>query len=407
MHARLAALGPAALLALPSSAAAQGDSEAWAAGTGGHLAFLTQSQEDGIAVLRMIGPDGQRSAPEPVSSGSANPIAAVGPRGDALLLWYDGDDRLWARYRGAAGVLGGPELVAEHVDTSGGSNDIGLDAAGTATVTFVPEAPNESGDLLVRTRTEAGVWSAPQNLGGDDVFAPHLAVTPNGSAVLAWRQSGDPKQLNADEVVVSTRPPGGAAFGPVTRVAGWRRNPSSPTVAANDRGDAVVGWSDLHEPRSTFSVHARFRLPGGSFGPALKLNRTRDMAGPYAAVSPSGRIVLGWTDHTKRRAEARVRLASGKLGPARKVTEDLEENSDLFPLAAGRGALAWADRDPDVSTLRIAYTTADGRFQTPRTIARARGWTVGPAFAAGPLGPVVVPKRPLQPDDPIQWRRVP
>lgn len=86
------------------------------------------------------------------------------------------------------------------------------------------------------------------------------------------------------------------------------------------------------------------------------------MAGPYAAVSDNGRIVLGWTDHLHRRAEGRVRLANGTLGPVRKFTEDLEQSSALFPLAVGRGAIAWADRDPGVGTLRIAYTTDPVRW---------------------------------------------
>lgn len=411
MRLRSAVFASIAALALPAGATAQSTDDEWAAGAGGHLVFLTQARSqgasDGNSVAQVFGPDGQRSAQEPISTGYAGPIAAVGPRGDVLFTWYDRERQLWVRYRTAAGALGGPEPVAGPVDWSEASIAIGLDGAGTATVVYSPETPDERGDVTVRTRTEAGVWSAPQTLGGDDVFAPTLAVTPNGSAVLAWRQSADPKPLNANELVVTTRAAGAATFGPVARLVSHRFEPSDPSVAANDRGDAVVGWSELRGRHHEFSVHARFRSPGTGFGPKRRLNRTREMAGPWVTVLPSGRMVLGWTDNLRRRAEGVVRRADGTFGPVRKFTEDLEQNSDLFPLAIGRGAIAWADRDPDVSTLRIAHTTATGRILEGETITRVKGWSVGPAFAAGPSGVNVVAARPMRPTDPIRWLRAP
>lgn len=406
MHARLAGLAVAALLALPASAAAQGDSPGeYAVGVGGHIALITLEKGQHRAALQVIGPDGRPSPWEVIADGSPSPIATIGPRGDVLVLWYD-NDRLWVRYRSVAGVLGPPELVTDKADFLGYGWSMGIDAAGTATLTYMDQGGRPASGLQVRTRTEAGVWSAPQDLGGEHVFAPSLAVTPNGSAVLAWRQQGPTKRENANEIVMATRPVGASSFGPVTRVVGYQQDPSEPNVAANDRGDAVIGWSQLHDER-TFSVHARFRRPGTGFAPAVKLNRTRDMAGPYATVLDNGRIVLGWTDHLHRRAEGRVRLANGTLGPVRKFTEDLEENSELFPLAVGRGAIAWADRDPGVGTLRIAYTTADGRILKGETITRVRGWTQGPAITVGPEGPVLVASRPLYTTDPIRWLRAP
>ncbi|MDA0178730.1 hypothetical protein OJ997_00360 [Solirubrobacter phytolaccae] len=406
MHARFAGLVVATALALPGTAAAQGDSPSeWGGGAGGHIALITQDQDDGIARLQVIGPDGARSASEPVTSGSAHPIVTVGPRGDVVVLWYDGDRQLWVRYRTAAGVLGAPELAATGVEWSEAGVQVALDAAGTATVVSLTPTSNLDADVRVRTRTESGVWSEPQTLpGGENVYAPALAVTPNGSAVLAWRQLS--RRRNATEIVGSTRAPGAATFAPVSRLVGARHDPGEPSVAANDRGDAVVGWTESTKD-STFSVHARFRSPGKGFGPATKLNRTRDMAGPYVTALPNGRMVLGWTDHMRRRAEGRVRLASGKLGPVRKFTEDLEQNSELFPLAVGRGAIAWADRDPGVGTLRIARTTASGRILKGETITRVRGWTPGPAFAVGPQGAVAVAVIPRLPTDPFRWVRVP
>ena len=217
-------------------------------------------------------------------------------------------------------------------------------------------------------------------------------MTPNGSAVLAWRQSADPKRLNANQLVVSARAPGAARLRTGQRPQ-RRAHGSEPVVGGRERPRrrgrrleplwpslGVCGLRPLPRP-------ARGLRAAGEAQPHARHGR------PLGDGLPNGRMVLGWTDNIKRRAEARVRLASGKLGPVKKVTEDLEQNSDLFALAFGRGALAWSDRDPDVSTLRIADTAADGRFLAPRTVTRFRGWTVGPAFAVAPQGPVAVASR--------------
>jgi hypothetical protein len=131
------------------------------------------------------------------------------------------------------------------------------------------------------------------------------------------------------------------------------------------------------------------------------------MAGHRFAVLHDGTMVFGWTDNFTREAEVRVRTAAGKIGPAKTVTDDLEVNSDLFPLRVGHGAIAWADRDPDVSTIRLARATPDGDWLPTQDIGRARGWHLGPAFAVSAAGLIAVPRRPLTPTDRIPWTRVP
>ncbi len=112
---------------------------------------------------------------------------------------------------------------------------------------------------------------------------------------------------------------------------------------------------------------------------------------------------MGWTNNFTRRVEARVRNAAGVLGPPVTLTDDLEVNSDLFPLASG--GLAWADRDPGVSRIRLARVDGLG-FSAPIDVVRVHGWFLGPAFAVGPQGVGIVPRRPRQADAPIRWQPV-
>lgn len=388
-----------ALAACPAAAFAQGEDSEWAAGAGGHFAFVAQDTAH-VSSLRIVGPAGEVSAPEAVAGRYDAPIVAVGPRGDAVVVWVgEADDAVHARYRPPGGVLGPSELVAPDAEFSSEAVTAGLDGAGNATVTWVPER----GGLHVRTRSEAGTWSNPQNLGGLGVFAPSLVVTANGSALLAWRQDRSSRAPNLNQVAVSARSPGATNFTPPRVVAGVNRDPGEPTVAANDRGDAIVVWSQLNRDH-VFSVWAAFRGPGTGFGRPARLNRERDMVSRWITVQADGAMVMGWTNNLTRHAEARVRSAAGALGPPVVLTRDLEVNSDLFPLA--NGALAWADRDPGVSRIRLARVDGLG-FGPPQDVARVHGWFLGPAFSVGPAGVAIVPRPPLDAEDAIRWQRVP
>src|SRR5918998_2580009 len=185
---RLTALAVAGLVICAGAAGpagAQGEQDEWAASSTGHLAFI--NRDEGTSVLRVLDPEGRRAAPEVVTTMTSEPIVAMSARGDAIVVWYDNDERLWARYRPAAGPLGPPEQVADKpVDFGPESVDVGLDASGHATVVWPPAKPRRGGELLVRTRTEAGAWSTPQALGALDVYAADLAVSDNGGALLAW-----------------------------------------------------------------------------------------------------------------------------------------------------------------------------------------------------------------------------
>ena len=94
-----------------------------------------------------------------MSDGSEYPQLALGAQGDAIVLWYDSEKRLWARYRPVGGVLGPKEQVAAGVDRFSESIALALDAAGIATVVW----SLERGGLRIATRSEGGSWSTPHS----------------------------------------------------------------------------------------------------------------------------------------------------------------------------------------------------------------------------------------------------
>jgi len=98
-----------------------------------------------------------------------------------------------------------------------------------------------------------------------------------GAALLAWRQARTAKHPNLNQVAISSRAPGGA-FTPARVLAGVNRDPGEPTVAANDRGDAVVVWSQLMGRREEFTVWAAFRGPGTGFSTAAASSLTGELS---------------------------------------------------------------------------------------------------------------------------------
>ena len=261
-----------------------------ASSTAGHFAFAKGN------VLRIVSPDGQVGAVEPLASGASYLIVAIGARGDAIVAWI-ADGALWAQYRPASGRLGAVEQVAADASFFVESVPLGVDAAGNAIVGWVPASGN---GLDVRIRAADGTWGPVQTLGGSDIFRATLAVSDNGGAVLAWRQHGHGR--NGTQVAVSTRAPG-ASFVPA-RVL--KSGGDEPTAALDDRGDAVVAWVQAD------GVGAVFRRRQGRFSTARRVSHI-DGAAPSVAVGPDGWMTLAWSDDRTARVEARVRSSDGAL----------------------------------------------------------------------------------------------
>lgn len=300
------------------------------------------------------------------ADGAYSPTVEVGPAGHAVAMWSEGglQGRLLVAFRSPGGAFGAPEVLA--ADTPGGEQVAvaGFDAAGTATLAWAEEAGTA---LLVRTRDAAGTWSAPVRVPARDAFRPRLRVRADGGATLAWE--GDGPRGNSSQVMVADRPPGGT-FGEPRVLAGSRRDPGSVVLGGNDRGDVVVAWSQLQENRGDgafFTIHAAFRPAGRDFSRPRRLTRRgEEAASPSVSVSPTGRMVLAFSDTRRRRLYARIRTASGTLQPVRTLSRDLEENSESVALAVEPGLVVWYDRDPGRSRLRTAYARLDGGFEAPQ-----------------------------------------
>jgi hypothetical protein len=408
MLARALWLSFALVLCAPSIARAEPQFEgaAFAASGTGALAFVNWAGDaGGASVLRVVGADGQVSAPQTIVDGHEDPQIAMGARGDVIVAWVD-DAGLYARFQPAGGTLGPVELVAAKPEFIEGLVPLAVDGAGNAFIAYA--LASGAGGLHVRMRDASGVWGPDQALGGEGIFSPEMASSASGNVLVAWRQHGG-KALNGTQIALSTRAPGGA-FTPATVIAGTPRHADEPALAVNDRGDAVATWVERHRDGRTrygtrFSIHGRFRAAGGAFGKSIELSHI-DAAGQSVAVAPDGRMTLAWADWSNRRVEARVRSSTGVLGRPFILTHDLGVNAAITALATGRGAVGWIDRDPGLVLVRVAQATGDRRFGPPQLVARVRGYDSDPVWTATPTTLAVVPSPPYRAENAIGWQRV-
>lgn len=334
-----------------------------AASSAGEVIAVTEAPR---LVARVAPPGGGFGPPQRLSpDASYMATVAVGPTGHAVATWSEGglEGRWLAAFRSPGSAFGPPEVLA--ADGSAGEQvpAAAFDASGTATVAWANDARTA---LLVRTRDATGRWSAPVGIAARDAFRPRLHVRADGGATLAWE--GEGPQRNSSRVLVADRRPGGA-FGEPKILAGVQRAPGSVVLSGNDRGDAVVAWSQLRTGRRGspyFTVHAAFRSPGRGFGRPTQLTRPgQEAASPSVSVGPTGGMVLAFAEVQDRRLDARIRTASGALSSVTTLSRDFEENTEPIALAAGPGLVAWYDRDPGRSTFKTARAMSDGGFEEP------------------------------------------
>ena len=333
------------LVLWPSTALAQGEDSEWAAGSGGHFAFLAQDEANVSVAASGRLPMAWCPAPEIVSEPYAAPIVAVGPRGDVLVAWIGEDDEaLHARYRPPGGVLGPDELVAPRKVEFGAEAVSARHRRGRQRNGHVvpgAAATNAAG-CGCRTRSEAGVWGARRTWAatGSSPVAHGHRERQRASGVAAGEEPA--KHPNLNQTAVSSRAPAGVFTAPRVLV-GVNRDPGEATVAANDRGDAIVVWSQLRTSATTFRCGRRSatRAPGRPSRATEPVPRHGEPMGDGARRRGDG-DGLDEQPHPPRRGAGAQR--GGHARPAGRRSP--RSRGQLGPVPAVPGAIAWADRDP-------------------------------------------------------------
>jgi hypothetical protein len=297
-------------VALGTAGGALGAAHGLSASTGQHVMGLAGNARGDLAVvtgdashvrtvyLRRAGTTSFRAALRiAVSSRARGATVAVGPKGDALVVWED-DHEIFARHIGPTGHAGALHRIGDGVQSqlqaaidAGGRLEVAWktqrvsegESNTPAIVRFVTAAPGhgfgpqrtvetvgatgtgrfvgapavrliaeadgstllawtgfDASHFVVRaTEVLSGRLGTPQTLSpaGEDAVLGDAATGANGAAIVAWRsgvQGADPVAGATQTVFASLRDPGAASFGGPEQVSESAENVPTAPFAARD-----------------------------------------------------------------------------------------------------------------------------------------------------------------------------
>jgi len=239
--------------------------------------------------------------------GGQHPVLALSPDGHAVAVWGATvgcpaacDYIVQAAVRPPGGSWGAPETLTTDLYFGGGGIVLGMDGAGNAITAWVGNYANAShyADLpagghwgKVQTLSTSSGQGAARNLS--------LAVSPDGSAVVAFAGGGDGIWAASGTVL-------GGFSAPVHVAAGDYSKDSAPKAALDDAGQASLIWSQ------TTRTEAATRSPGGTWSAAAVLASQASSSVATAVDGAGNAIAVFGSSYSWH-------LAGGSWGPAAPV----------------------------------------------------------------------------------------
>lgn len=227
-------------------------------------------------------------------------------------------------------------------------------------------------------------WSAPVTLSQPDqsVDDSHVAVSGNGTAIAVWARSNGAH----DVVQASLRSPGGDFGAPIDLSTGGA-SATSPSVAVDDAGNAIVAWRRLD---GNPIIRVARRAAGGSFGAPVDVSLAdRSSSSPEVALAPSGEAIVVWrsTDGPETLAMASIAPPGGDFGAPIELSArgTRSARAGVAMDAAGNAIAVW-ERD---GVIRARIRPAGGSFGSTIDLT-APGMASGPTVAMNAGGDAIV-----------------
>jgi hypothetical protein len=251
--------------------------------------------------------------------GGPHPAVAVGPTGRVVAVWGSSvgcpascSYILQASVRPPGGSWGAPVTLSSELNWGTGGVTLGMDGAGDAIAAWVGFYAGASHYAILPAGS--GSWGPAQTLSTyvqGDARNLSLAVSPNGSAVVAYATQHDAIWAVSGTIL-------GGFSAPVFVGAGDYGKNSAPKAALDDAGQASLVWSE------STGTHAATRSPAGTWSAPAVLAPQASSSVATAIDSAGNAIAVFGSSYSWH-------LAGGSWGPA-------------TPLPAGSsGGLAAAD----------------------------------------------------------------
>ncbi|HKZ48828.1 MAG TPA: exo-alpha-sialidase [Thermoplasmata archaeon] len=234
---------------------------------------------------------------------------AVGPSGDLFVAWEDsrnGDfDIYFARSPDGGLTWSSPDYQVNS-DTGTGfqwAPAIAVNASGTIYLAW-EDGRFGGGEIYFARSIDGGVsWSTPNRKINDATHPggayPSIAVTPNGTVVLAWAgPSVDPLRSDFD-IYTARSTSGGQTWSPTQQVNTDSGGVSQyrPSLAVGPAGDILLAWSDNRGGGALHTYTSRSMDEGQTWtDPNIRVSPSPSgQDDPAALVGPTG-LGAAWID---------------------------------------------------------------------------------------------------------------
>jgi len=255
-------------------------------------------------------PRGAEDVVSPAILFANQPQIAVNAGGDALVAWYQSEGVPLMTYlserRGPAGTFSRPG-PREYVSAFGAPVDSdpvanpkpALGPRGEAAVVWVQENGAGATPVYVATRDASGAWTKPRDLGdafsrvGGVARSAQAAFGPGGELYVIWAQRDAP----GNAILAARRGADGRWINggrEAVRLSSLERDAWGPTLAVGPEGGVIAAWVEGWAKRDE---RIAVRRTGGD-RPAWEALEWLSGAGhagaPLAAMGPRDRTVVGW-----------------------------------------------------------------------------------------------------------------
>ena len=294
-----------------------------------------------------------------------SPQVGIDETGNAAAVWLEelGDNTrnaVWASRYTAGGAWSTPATIDNAVG-SASAPQLAMTPSGTALVAFGQSASNQGGAQLLVTNRLAGTWGTPATASspGQSADKPFVALGPDGAAAVVYSASDG----TFPRAWAALAPAAGswAAPTPIVSTAqpGW-----APSVTITPAGDAVMTWTETAGPFSDTSLWAT-RSQGGNWDAPVRLST--DVGAVLGAIlvgaDARGDVLAIWSQklaglYTLR--SARRSADAGAWSAPVTVNDGTREVTapHLSVDAAGDAAAVWFETDHGVVASRFTSSTA-------------------------------------------------
>jgi len=288
----------------------------------------------------------------------------------------------------ATGPWGAPVTLSGYGEETAWSQ-VAMNAAGGAVVVWTSGA---RGVLRAASRPAGGVFQRPTTLSSADAYGPVVAVNDSGAAIVAWAS----ERGERSRVMAAWRPSAASRFLPAVAVSAPQARGTSPEIALNAAGEAVVTWGQFDGSRLV--VQAAFGRPGAPFTAPVAVSGPLGeptYLEPQASVDAAGNAIVVWEGGRGAHGvvEGAIRPAGGRFAPPIKLSAGNESyEPDVATNARGESVLAWKARAPDGASflVRGSLRPPGGAFGPPIDLSGPEEDIYGPDVAIGDSGDALV-----------------